>query len=117
MMKCKADQQTRLHNALVRCLAGELAGAGMRCDVEVTMSDLHLRRRDGTIREARMDLLALRPGSPYVFPVDVRALDGDSRHGHATVEKAMHEAGKTKQRRYHGRVRPLVFEIEGGHKP
>ena len=107
---CCAGYQTRIHNSLVRRLARSLEMAGLRADTEVVQPRLHQQRPDGSVMEARMDLVASRLGGARAYPIDVRTLDaGEGK----SMEAEMKAAQRVKQKRYRGQVRPLVCELRG----
>ena len=59
---CRAGCQMRIHIALVRRLGRSLESASFRAGVEAVQPRLHQQRPDGSVLEARMDLVTGRPG-------------------------------------------------------
>ena len=78
--------------------------------------ELHERAHDGTVKEARMDVVVSRPGGLERWLIDVRTVDGKCATATALggTEHAFRLAEQEKQRRYKGHAFALSVELRGG---
>ena len=71
-----AGTRTRVHHAIRHCVANFCRKVGLNAEEEVVINELHERAHDGTVKEARMDVVVSRPGGLERWLIDVRTLDG-----------------------------------------
>ena len=78
--------------------------------------DMHERAHDGTVKEARMDVVVSRPGGLERWMIDVRTDDGKCATAVALggTESAFRLAEQEKQRRYKDHAYALSVGLRGG---
>ena len=83
---------------------------------EVAIFELHEKAHDGTVKEARMDVVLSRPGGLERWMIDVRTVDGKSATAIALggTEGAFRSAEQEKQSRYKGHAQVPSVELRGG---
>ena len=77
-----AGQQAHGHvctHAIRHCVANICRKAGLNSEEEVVIPGLHEKVQDGTVKEARMDVVVSRPGGLQRWTIDVRTVDGKVR--------------------------------------
>ena len=111
-----AGASTRVHHAIRHCVANFCRKVGLNSEEEVVIPELHERAHDGTVKEARMDVVVWRPGGFERRMIDVRTVDGKCATAIALggTEGAFRSAEQEKQRRYKGHAHALSVELSGG---
>ena len=111
-----AVARLRIHDAVGHRLARSLRAAKGNVDIERAMPDMAIRKPDGSIEEAIMDLTCWLPGMPEWHGIDVTVrYPGATRYYGAAdhVGKAATKAEAEKVRRYGKGVLPLAYETGG----
>ena len=111
-----AVARLRIHNSINYALASDLRAAKGNVDVERAMPDMAVRKADGSIEEAVMDLTCWFPGSAEWHGVDVTVrYPGATRYYGAAdhAGRAATKAEAEKIKRYGQDVLPLAFETGG----
>ena len=105
-----------MHHAIRHCVANVCRKAGVNSEEEVVIPELHVKAHDGSVKEARMDVVVSRPGGLERWMIDVRTVDGKSATAIALggTEGAFRSAEQEKQRRYEGHAQALSVELRGG---
>ena len=108
--------RTRVHHAIRHCVANMCRKAGLNSEEEVVIPELHEKAHDGTVKEARMDVVVWRPGGLERWMIDVRTVDGKSATAIALggPEGAFRSAEQEKHRRYLGHAQAPSVELSGG---
>ena len=105
-----------MHHAIRHCVANLCRKAGLNSEEEVVIPELHEKAHDGTVKEARMDVVVSRPGGLERWMIDVahlRRTECDSncsgRHRrHLQVSRAR------KATQIQGHAQALSVELRGG---
>ena len=112
---CRArGRHTRVHHAVRRRLAASLRQAALRADEEANVPDLAVRT-PGEHKDARMDIVVVRPGALRTFLVDITTVDSRSALAQSTgLDRRFAAAEQRKAARYGSRVWTLAVELRGG---
>ena len=105
-----------MHHAIRRCVANLRRKAGLNSEEEVLFRELHEKAHDGTVKEARMDVVVSRPGSLERWMIDVRTVNGKCATAVALggTKGAFRSAEQEKQRRYKCHAHAPSVELRGG---
>ena len=114
--------KTRAHRALMTVLRRALEKSGAAVDEERVVPEWYKMQRDGSIKEARLDLVVHYPGSSAVERIDVTVFSPFSavhQRGESASSASIRPgaaakvAEKSKHVRYGPDVAPLAFESFG----
>ena len=64
---------TCVHHAIRHCVANLCRKAGLNSEEEVVIPESHEKAHDGTVKEARMDVVVWRRGGLERWMIDTRA--------------------------------------------
>ena len=104
-----------LHHAIRHCVSNLCRKAGLNSEEAGAILELHEKAHDGTVKEARMDVVVSRLGGLERWMIDLSSVDGKCATAVALggTEGALRSAEQEKQRRYKGHAHALSVELRG----